>query len=621
MRLRPLKALLAIPLVWAVYLVSANALLVSGKLARLVSDAPEHVLLTYRHAYTIVPGVVRLTGLSLRIQDTTVQIFFTLDRATVALSLPALYLAHELRVGALDAEGLAFRMRLKRFANDVQRKHWASLPSIPGLPAFVRAPGPPPPPAPHPWRVRLDNVRVANVRELWIDEFRYQGEARVDGRFFLVPAREADVGPARLRLDGGRLDIAGVASLDALHADIDVRVRPFLRAQVEGLHIFDFTTASVKGSARVDSMRFLDYYLAGASWLRFARGAGRLALDLGIDAATFRPGSRVAFRSSDLEARFHSQRIRGAGQGSWSVDEKGGRGTLRVDLARFRVASPERGALVSGPRLSLTATTPDLRLESLFSRLAIRLSVPDARIASLRYFNAYVPKSSRLLFQGGAGRISGELRAFLPDHRGDQGTLVVEVPRAAVEYSPFQITGAIRAAVRLGRGSTAKREFDLSGTRLSLTDVVATEGPLPSQGAERWWGEVLVDRGDVTVGRPLSLAGRISLHARDARPLLEVFDPEHGIPGIVRAFLPFHGLEASARLAVSDDRLSLSALHARGGANELDGWLEGNRSDRRGRLLVQYGPLAAGLELHGDTAKLRLQDAIRWYRTAPRDAE
>jgi hypothetical protein len=85
--------------------------------------------------------------------------------------------------------------------------------------------------------VFLEDVDVG-VDELWMQQFRYLGDARAKGAFRLDPMRHVWVGPASLELGSGQVVVGGEPALQRFSGRVDCTVSPFDVAPTNGLDVF-----------------------------------------------------------------------------------------------------------------------------------------------------------------------------------------------------------------------------------------------------------------------------------------------------------------------------------------------------------------------------------------------
>ena len=178
-----------------------NRILAGGTLRRWVNGNPEKLFLDYGSASSSWPGRVRVRNLRLRARDPNVEWEVRIDDCKVTISLPDL-LRKKFRATSVEAAGLTFRLRQRLNDGGVEAKRAAYLPPIEGFPAV--------PLRDHPrivpgntddlWAIQLSRLVASPVREIWIDTYRYTGDAALSGSLDLHPETRGDsrTGDARV---------------------------------------------------------------------------------------------------------------------------------------------------------------------------------------------------------------------------------------------------------------------------------------------------------------------------------------------------------------------------------------------------------------------------------------
>jgi hypothetical protein len=167
------------------------------------------------------------------------------------------------------------------------------------------------------------------------------------------------------------------------------------------------------------------------------------------------------------------------------------------------------------------------------------------------------------------------------------------------------------------RGSNLENGgIEIDGTQLSLSGLELLDSTRSNRklDAPKWWGLLEFPEGRIDLGESIALSGRIRLMGKDARPLIGLVGPS--LPGIVKGIFAFENLSAHARFNLDHQNFTLDNAEAIGGATKVQGWLHEQGKGKKGRALVEYGPLRAGLELTDGKTSLRLLDPERWYHSA-----
>jgi hypothetical protein len=172
------------------YLLAANVLLRTRLLRDLVSRG-EGIELDYASAYSVWPGLVHVRGLALEVQDYQNQLSVAASAAILDICLHDL-LFRRFHVSDVALSGLAFRYRQKVEPREAMQPYVTAFPPIRGFadpPVLVGEEPPPVPDAAYDlWHIAIDEVD-AELRELWVLEYRYLGAGTVRGGFRLQPGR------------------------------------------------------------------------------------------------------------------------------------------------------------------------------------------------------------------------------------------------------------------------------------------------------------------------------------------------------------------------------------------------------------------------------------------------
>jgi hypothetical protein len=284
-------------------------ILKSGELRGWINGNPEKLFLDYGPASSSWPGRLRVRGLRLRGRDANVEWELRIDDCRLSVSLRDLFRKrfHATRV---DARGLTFRLRQRLDEDRAKDRRAEFLPPIEGFPPVPLRGRPPVPPAGNAndlWGVQIDRLAASPVREIWIDSYRYSGNAVLTGRLFLRPRREAAVGPATLEWKSGTLSLFGKPAASPVRARIECRIAPFDRRVVRGSEVWDSVSARADWSGELAGLEFFGPLLGSEPQLSRGKGrmSGRFFLDHGKGEA------RIALSAEGATARYAKETLRG----------------------------------------------------------------------------------------------------------------------------------------------------------------------------------------------------------------------------------------------------------------------------------------------------------------------
>ena len=217
----------AVSAVELLYLVAINLFLSTSLFEKVLDGDPTTIDIHFARAWSLLPGSIHAERLSIRGRDRHVEWILRLDRVDFRVSF--LGLAHKkFHVLSARGSGIAFRLRQRVESPRATPEYVAQLPSIAGLPTLAFAPDEPPGKDVwsdrdyHLWTVHLEDLVAADVREIWIDTARFEGQVHIGGGFYLKPIRIVAVGPVHVDVaPGGRVALAGLPIAEELSGSFD----------------------------------------------------------------------------------------------------------------------------------------------------------------------------------------------------------------------------------------------------------------------------------------------------------------------------------------------------------------------------------------------------------------
>ncbi len=627
-----LACLVALAAAYPVYYVAANAWIrPGGGLERLLNRRPDFLLIRWKSAHTPWPGIVSVEGFTLRSQVSTVQWWVALDKGRATIDLPALR-RREFRLLALSGNGVDFRLARRLDARSQRRLVPAFQPAIPGL-------SNPPKPGQarrragarrqrQPWRIALSAVALDRVREVWIEEYRFTGDARLEGGFDLLVRRRLTVAPSTALVRRGALRRGAGAILAGTRGTIAARILALDPRRVKGRQVLGFTVGRAQLAGQVGDLGVLRELVQGAHWVDLRGGGGPITADLRLDRGRFAAGSRLEARPRGVGIGFLDYAATGTGTVLWTVEPGPARpepaepaettettGRLLVAFDRYEV---RRGGAarphVKGQGLRLSAASAAPRADRLFAPISIALEMPHAVVQDLAFYNSYLPARSGLRLRGGTGSLTGKFQAAAPGWVGSGEVLLVG-RRIAAEMDGRRLTGDLRLEARLGHADVRERVFDLAGSRLEVTGVTLAGPAVAKAAAPGWWARFHVDHGRLMPGRPVFLTARVEAMMRDPKPLVALFTPEQKgwLARRVVRLLDVQGVGATADVRLGEDLVQVDRLAVAGGPAELRGRLRFAAGGRAGVLFARYGRLSLGMELADGERQLHLIQPRKWF--------
>lgn len=617
-----LALLLAALALYPLYLVAANGYLRSGDLERRLNRRPERLLIQAGTAWTLWPGVIHVRGFRIRNQTRTVQWWASMDSATFELHLLDLR-DRQLLITGLKGSGVGFRLRRRADGRKWARPLRMDLqPPIPGLAnPPVRPPEKiyPRPRTPQgrrdPWRIRLAQVDLDSVREIWIDELRFAGDARIAGGFDMTVWRRLTVDPSRLEIVAGAISLGAGPRAQPILAQasgrIDGEIAPYVPSQHRGFQMFRFLSGRAEVEGDVPNLAFLEEYLRQTRWLDLGAEGGRLAANLRMRRGRLLPESRLEVRQERLVATTLDYRAEGPGRVLWEV-LPAGQARLVLAFDRFGVhRGSHRQAHVQGRDLRIEVLSGEPRLveRRLFSPRRIDIALSAAEVPDLSFYNAYLPGSSGLALTGGSGRMSAAFRAAALDWTGS-GNLRLEAHGMTGRFEGRPLRGDLLVRTLIREADFRGRRFDVSGTKVDLTRV-SVPG---AGGAGDWWARVHLDRAVIEPGAPVFLRAQVESTLSDPRPIFAFVAPETR-DRVLRWMddLMTQPVGAVADVSVGDGAVRIDDLAVAGGQAKIQGRLRFGGAPKQGILYASYGRWDVGVELAGAQRDWKILKPRKWF--------
>ena len=268
---------------YAIYLIAANTLIRTRMLRDLINEGPDKTWIDYASATTWWPGRVRVRGLRIRDRDSVSEWMISLDEGRASISLAGL-LQRRFHPTWIRGSGFSLRVRSRLLPEEATPARVEFIPPILGFPdppmrnlAEVR-----PVRTGREWTVWLEDVAV-EAGEIWVDDWKFEGEAEVKGSMILDPRLRLEVFPSSLDARDGILRLrektvgtSTTGRLAALIHPCDLRV-------VKGNAVFEFLTGNARARVNVESVAFLEDLLDTLPRIRMQRGDGDAVAEVTLD--------------------------------------------------------------------------------------------------------------------------------------------------------------------------------------------------------------------------------------------------------------------------------------------------------------------------------------------------
>ncbi len=604
---RGLTALIAVPVL---YLVAANGLLNSGLLAGRISRSPEYLQVRWASAWSVWPGEVHVRGFHLRRQAPNFQFEVAVDKVLTEVDLTAL-LERRFQTSWVKSDGVEFRLRHRRARDDQDAEAGAVFdPPIAGLPDAWFDDGPPAADdGSDPWSVRLQDVTVTGIREVWVGPYRaalVDAEAR--GGLSVKPRHFLDVESGQATFRQAKVFQGQLLTATDLTGTVRCELKvPALPAATipEVLRALDWQ-AEIEG--RLASLGFLAHHV-GADALEISGGGAKLKLAGSAKKGLLVEGSTLQLTGEEAAVVLGPYRLRGTwnAEGTVSLVEGKRVSTLAAAVSPVRLEdlAGEKRFESTGLQVSLTAT--ELRLGEPPADGSVSLELVRTAPFALRLLNLYVGGNGFKVDTGQATLGA----TLLSTPTGKSGSLTLRMSRIQASAGRVRLRGDATldldlARLRFGRGSV-----DLSGSSASFSnfEIISSRAWTRS-----WNGKLTLQRAELSLWPSLRGTAEVRGSFKDASPFLALFGDAGGIPRWATPFLEAAGLKVGGALAFTGSALQLRSLSAEGDGLSIHGQMDLSAKEIRGVFRVKVQGFTIGLKLADGAVESQLQDADNWYQ-------
>lgn len=599
---------------WLLWVVVANVALET----RIVRDAfdtfPKRTI-DWSSAWTLWPGVFHVRDAHLRVRNFDSEILLVVDEGWIDVDLFALA-KKKLVVRDAEVHGVSLRFRKRLDPREPLPKTYA-LPPIEGfepIPWMNLAEWEPPKDDAHFDLLTIDVRHVTgDVREVWIQDYRFTGDARAWGGFYLRPGKELEIGPAHFESSWGVVRVGPDVAMEG-GGSIDAHMPRFpLTLWSSDEMVNAMKRVDVKLDVRIPSWAFLEHRHLGDAPPHLLGGTATLHLDGHVRDAELWTGTKLTIDVHDLtveapkkatvksSATFTAE-VKGPDDARVMIFDAVVRDVdVRLDgAARFPMHVPTLAVLVKAKNLPLRKPFNDARV-SVDSR--------DVQLTDLRIFQQILSPDGKATIGEGAAIGSLHLDTVPVSGFGD-ARATLSTHTASVRIGDAVIAGSVEVDAKAAWVNLSTFDADLSKSAIDLRDVRYAKG---SERGAPWWGRIDFDRAIVHPKSKTTKASFTStIRMRDVRPILATYASMNDMPKWLREMLAmedFHGT-ATARIG---DSIDLDDFRATSTDAAVGARVHVTKEHKNGAIFVDWKGLSLGIELHDGSTKPILEDPRGWF--------
>ncbi|HKP55345.1 MAG TPA: hypothetical protein VJV78_01415 [Polyangiales bacterium] len=597
-----------------VYVIVVNVLLSTGELASLMNQATDDIHLEIRSGWSAWPGRVHADEVQFRFEDRNLQFLVVVEHAVVDIrlwQLPA-KIIHLTRVRG-DGTRYLFRHKVEDLKGLERRV--AQYAKIPGFsdPPLIKDPRTPSlnDDEYNLWTIHLEDADVG-LRELWFQEYRYQGPGRARGGFRLQPERDAQTERCKLDLDGGTLTAGPHVVMKDFSGTLEAELDRHDPRQVMGEQIFGKISLKTELRGEMPNLDVTQLYTQSDGGVQLERGAGSWRVATDYEHGEWQKGSRVSFQTEGVTVRADKVSIASAGEASAEIVQ-GGRDARvelsytspRVDLGYRGVPEAIDAPFARGVRVALQASADLTQPQRLTGASAdLRAVIP-----AMRWLNQ--PLDAAGLFTG--GRADAGVHARWAESEAGGGELQATLQKVAMklEEEAIEVSGNLEAQASYDP-ATERGQFHR--LELSLPELGVSGSSLPGNGLKvrsenSHWHGMPPDRSE----------GRFELTADSISALLPFVISSDILRTLTKALVNLGKTRAVVEFEQTKPAWELRLVEAKSGDVEAFGRYRAEKSAAHpcGRWYVQDGSLSVGVLQQGGETSIKPLVSPSFWRERP----
>lgn len=412
-KVRWLRAVLcgAVGLV-AIWLVAINAWLALWA-EDLLNRRPEKLNIKFDRAWSFWPSRIQARGLQISVQSRRNQWQLDLEEAQLHI-VPQALRKREFILRSASGQGTTFLLRTRPQSEE---ELLSANPDIPPIEQFEFSLAQPQEQAKAKkkrWRISLNNVNLAGVRQLWFDRVNLLTDpesSTARGNLDIVMRDALALDDVDLRIGGGTLSVAGQPVAEGLDLAALASLSPTTSRSVKDPRTYENLAAKITANGDLLTLSFLRKFMQ-TEYPFAIEGAGKFDSAVFIEAGKIVEGSELSITTPSLRADIGSFVAVGGGvlSGSVSDSSESSLATLRLKLSDVEVdrgAEQTAGGIAELAQaneldLVLTASDPVLGVPLVDPRILVEL--PSLIIPRLANFSDLIPAGTGLDIVGGSGR-------------------------------------------------------------------------------------------------------------------------------------------------------------------------------------------------------------------------
>lgn len=581
------------------YVAVANLVLATHLVDKIVNASTDDVEMHVGSGWTLLPGYLHARDVSIRINDTDLQVLVSVEEATAHVSLLSL-IDKKLLVHSAHASGVRYFMRNRVDAITAEnRALLAAYPPIPGVEPPVIDPvrhAAPKLPKEQYFRYEIHDA-VAEGTELWLNEYHFRGRIYGSGGFYFWPLSEVTVYPMAGGADHGTLSIAGEDVSQDVSAHLTASVGKFVMPDQKGIEQLRGLDAHATLLMSIPNGKFLEPYLAGGMPHVTLR-EGRIVANLDFRDKHFSEHSAVLLTAKSAGVREAFGVIEGPVQLTAVAHTQG----------NLEAGFDTLGMSVHVPSLKSTMKSP-WRLERTSVRTDVHVQIDDPLGLSIAAMQGqFVIPDLDWVTQASGGTLhaKGKLVSELKATR-DRKNVVTGTVETKIE--DLQLTAETLAVAAVGTMTTSFasqwKTLEAAATTTSLAQIDLDLPQLTLRSGSRsrtTWLKATLPSAQIKSKPAPGIQSKGVIQLGDSAVLVVPVDDHAGLFTTLAAkWLLKGGANLQCAFKVEGGHVDFTLDKSKVGLVTAEGFLKTVADQPRGAFLLSAAGFSAGLKLQGAT--------------------
>ena len=280
---------------------------------------------------------------------------------------------------------------------------------------------------------------------------------------------------------------------------------------------------------------------------------------------------------------------------------------LNVEDGRFLIDSE---AFAEQLKINITAAFDPFVLKEtkglgILEFIRAEVAIPSAVVPDVTVFGSMFPANGGTRVESGAASLEGSLSVA---KRGEaQAEFTLKGTGLDIVSFDGRTQGDIEVVTKLKEGDLVAGKFDLTGTKISLANIVDSD--IKRTQKEPWWGKMELLHGKINIGEPKTIDASIKLEFKDSKPLMALFGAK-AVPRI-------NDLQGTVGLNIDAEMVVIEPMDFSGKDLIMLGRLGIGDGKPRGSIYVKYLGIPIAVHLTGEKTKLVMKKPLKWYEAQP----